>query len=82
MIGFTSNDIMPCPFCGGEARIINPFVDNHDVLDVSIYVFCTECYAQGPRFKADLARSNDDDPIVNLEKAKKLAVQHWNSNRR
>ena len=36
--------LKPCPFCGGEAEV----VEFHDILDDSdkVYVACTQCRAQ------------------------------------
>ena len=62
-----SDELKPCPFCGGEAVLDTGFAD---------YVFivrCTKCFARTDSF----IMSIDDVPDDELA-AQSLAVEAWN----
>ena len=57
------NDLKACPFCGGEAVLINPFIFGRKCVSV----WCILCKAKTDNFFAD-----------SDEKSKKHAIRAWN----
>ena len=43
---------LPCPFCGGQATII----DEASICVPMVYVECLQCHAQGPALPKNTAR--------------------------
>ena len=66
-------EIMPCPFCGGEGKLVGgeviviPEIDENgayvgaDYESTPAYVECQNCHATGPDFNED---DNDRDNAV------------------
>lgn len=60
-----TNELKPCPFCGGEARIqtYRTFIDEYHGIGTKYYVECSECLA--------------DRHLGNL--TEKEAIEAWNT---
>jgi Lar family restriction alleviation protein len=52
-----SDDLKPCPFCGGELGITTSF--DHEQGDKWGYASCGECAARGPEVRTQYAREHD-----------------------
>jgi Lar family restriction alleviation protein len=63
-----SGELLPCPFCGGEARLIT---GQHNFVDAQ--VSCLDCHASGPDF--------DHDPAIGAfcDDTETAATAHWNT---
>lgn len=61
-----SEELKPCPFCGGDGEIMR---SGH-----SIYALCTECNSVGMSVNIFYCRSNDE-----VEYQKELLIDQWNA---
>lgn len=67
-------ELLPCPFCGGEARLRSiklPMA--YDCDDVCVY--CSECDVDGPHILFDQSAQSADD----LPELEAQAIAAWNS---
>ncbi len=60
-------ELLPCPFCGGKAKIYM----EHKKIGLTLWGECTECSA-----KTDGYRPKDD--LESFEECKELAIAAWN----
>lgn len=64
-----SNELKPCPFCGGDGDVMLCTIDGGDYPDEYQYhVYCTRCYAETRRY---------DHP--DIPNAMEYAIASWNS---
>lgn len=70
----TGNDmrIKPCPFCGGEGRLVKEYESGHGYCIDEHVVRCRECGAYGGR----TSTYGNDKPA---EELKKEAIDMWNT---
>jgi hypothetical protein len=68
------SDLLPCPFCGGEADIFTPSFPMAADCD-DIYVRCGQCDAMGPQVLFDQDTHDADD----LGALTAEAVKGWNT---
>ncbi len=48
-----SNNLLPCPFCGGETELdAGETLDDH-VVKLTYYVFCYGCFVQSAKFPSE-----------------------------
>jgi len=65
-----SDKLLPCPFCGAKARLIEDFELMDQSGNVAIhYVQCTKCHIRTPNF---------DEWDIGANKAKQKARDCWN----
>lgn len=62
-----SEQLKPCPFCGGEAKIYM----EHKKIGLTLWGQCTKCYAKTSGYCPI-------DDLESFEKCKKLAITAWN----
>ena len=75
-------NLRPCPFCGGEAKLVRkdngwltkPIVTICD----SWLVRCQTCGCSTEKFMDDIHRSNDGELVVKMDGVAK-AVAAWNN---
>ena len=60
-------DLLPCPFCGGKAKLHTRelrFIGQNDIGDKAVkigaQVFCNRCKARGPLYRADVVKAYSD----------------------
>lgn len=69
-----SEDLRPCPFCGGEPDMIHAVLEEYHSVDPEVI-----CKACGYSIKSkDLAIAIADSPKENCEFMDRLAIQCWN----
>lgn len=67
-----SEELKPCPFCGGEAKI------KAATKSYSFTIWCAcKCGARTEGFCPDT--NKEDDTMENIEECKKRAIEAWNS---
>ena len=67
-----SEELKPCPFCGGKAKVK---ATKKDYVEFTIWCEC-ECGAQTEEFCPDT--NKEDDTMANIEESKKRAIKAWN----
>ena len=67
-----SEELKPCPFCGGEA-VIKAVNRNYGL---TIWCQCIKCYARTEGYCPDT--NNEDATIDNIENCKNRALEQWN----
>lgn len=67
-----SEELKPCPFCGGKA-IIKAVDKNYGF---TIWCQCKECYARTDGYCPNT--DNEDKTIDSIESCKVRAVERWN----
>lgn len=67
-----SEELKPCPFCGGKAKVK---ATKKDCTGFTIWCAC-ECGARTGGFCSDT--NKEDDTMENIEKCKKRAIKAWN----
>lgn len=77
------NELLPCPFCGGEAECNSAFSSVHD--EIKAYVKCKSCgllnwYKGVDAY--DLSGESDATIARLHEKAKKIAIKEWNKRKK
>ena len=67
-------DLLPCPFCGGEAKLESrqrAFIDGKSTRVALVY--CKDCHARAGRYKlSDFGKGSHST------EAEQAAVDHWN----
>lgn len=78
----TLKPLNPCPFCGGEARLIAvTHNSSHDGVGFDFEICCTECDIQLPkRYKIEFYLDKNGD-IKFTKDDRELAVSDWNMRR-
>ena len=66
-------NLKPCPFCGGEAEIINIKPDRP-----YFAVKCKECRAQSRTAKCMTWKTNKERFAEKVDKTKQWAAEAWN----
>lgn len=61
-----SNELKPCPFCGGEAKVVH---------SSAVYVTCTECGCRTRQMNRRVRVESQKDEERRVEE---LAVKAWN----
>lgn len=76
----SENNLLLCPFCGGESKVVNnnycadmQFDDDHD----EFYCMCTHCGAKGESYHVRNARYRKNGK-EELEEAEQKAIAAWN----
>lgn len=71
-------ELKPCPFCGGEGKVI----DTHVYLDKAIRIGCDECSCTTARVLIDHPQYNglelDEKTRYTREEAIEKAAELWN----
>lgn len=67
-----SEELKPCPFCGGEA-VIKAVNRNYGL---TIWCQCLKCDARTKGYCLDT--NNEDATIDNIENCKNRALEQWN----
>lgn len=67
-----SEELKPCPFCGGEAKVK---AAKKDYIGFTIWCAC-KCGARTEGFCPDT--NKEDDTMENIEECKKRAIEAWN----
>lgn len=65
--------LLPCPFCGGEAKLKGAVKSN---TGYTIWCECLECHANTSGYCPDV--QNKDTSFENVKKCKKYAIKEWN----
>lgn len=68
-----TEELKPCPFCGGEANIK---LAKRDCVGVVIWCKCKRCYAESTGYAPTL--DNSDLALDNIESCKSKAIGAWN----
>lgn len=65
-----NNELKPCPFCGGKARLYDELANiSHGACIKRYYVVCDTCYASGGEANDFNAKNGDYES---------LAIELWN----
>lgn len=67
-----SEELRPCPFCGGKAKVK---AAKEDYIGFTVWCACN-CGARTGGFCPDM--SKEDDTIENIEESKIRAIKAWN----
>ena len=64
---FTAGELLPCPFCGGEAKLT--FIGNDHTKTRKVIIKCTKCFVK----RTDATIKN------NHEWCAKTSINKWNT---
>lgn len=67
-----SEELKPCPFCGGEV-VVKAVNKNYGL---AIRCQCSKCNARTEEYCPDT--NKEDDTLENIEECKKRAIEAWN----
>lgn len=74
------DDLLPCPFCGGEAAIVTIRKESYGYWPESIAARCTRCYTHAPKGAFDVTRFVQGEGHIDVrEEAKAKAIAAWNT---
>lgn len=68
-----NEELKPCPFCGGEAKIK---AASKEYIGFTIWCECKNCYAQAGGYCPDMKK--EDTAIENIDSCRNKAVEAWN----
>jgi Lar family restriction alleviation protein len=71
-------ELKPCPFCGGDAKVMFNINSKNDVWFT--FIKCEVCNAQGKTFAVGEHTELDDEEVVEKKvgRAAKKAAEAWN----
>ena len=68
-----SEELKPCPFCGGEGKIK---AASKEHIGFTIWCECKNCHAQTSGYCPDMKK--EDTVIENIDSCRNKAVEAWN----
>lgn len=68
-----SEELKPCPFCGGEAKLITTEFDRKTI---AIKVECQSCSARAGGFCATVF--DNKNALENIDNSREKAIEAWN----